>query len=249
MDIRFVSREGDSLVFESDAGERFSAVIDDTLKNSLKNNPRVTTADFSPKFVQDQIRQGKSVEEIALDLNVEASSLAPFAAPILDELRFVLQAALDTQVADGSVMRRFEDLVLEAIPSAEFRVFKKDLAWTIEVQGEDVLTWRFDPKLRHIEPISAEAANLARVHSNRDVISSTQQAVRSAPEAQEVAATNVEEPEAPEESSASVHSLVEELRTRRKQEQIKPATAKGRASLPSWDEIVLGTTNSETDSD
>jgi len=46
-----------------------------------------------------------------------------------------------------------------------------------------------------------------------------------------------------------VHSLVEELRNRRKQEDLKPATAKGRASLPSWDEIVLGTTNSDTDSD
>ncbi len=249
MDIRFVSREGDSLVFESDAGERFYVVIDDSLKNSLKNNPRVTTADFSPKFVQDEIRLGKSVEDIALDLSVEASSLAPFAAPILDELRFVLQAALDTQVADGSIMRRFEDLVLESIPTASFRVFKKDAYWTIEVPGDTLLTWRFDPKLRHIEPLSDQAANLARVHSNRDVISSTQQAVRSAPEQVELAANEAPPTEVADESTASVHSLVEELRTRRKQEVMKPATAKGRASLPSWDEIVLGATNSETDSD
>ena len=53
----------------------------------------------------------------------------------------------------------------------------------------------------------------------------------------------------PEAATASVHSLVEELRSRRKQDEIKPATAKGRASLPSWDEIVLGATKSESDTD
>jgi hypothetical protein len=49
------------------------------------------------------------------------------------------------------------------------------------------------------------------------------------------------EPEEPESQGASVHDLVQELRARRNPEEIKPASAKGRASLPSWDEIVLGT--------
>jgi hypothetical protein len=52
------------------------------------------------------------------------------------------------------------------------------------------------------------------------------------------------------EPSASVHDLVEELRSRRNaQAEIKPQTAKGRASLPSWDEIVLGTSNLDPDAD
>ena len=49
--------------------------------------------------------------------------------------------------------------------------------------------------------------------------------------------------------SASVHDLVQELRARRAPEEIKPASAKGRASLPSWDEIVLGTGKSDVETD
>ncbi|MDG2497075.1 MAG: septation protein SepH [Aquiluna sp.] len=249
MDIRFVSRDGEDLIFESDAGDRFIAPIDDALRASLKNNPRVITADFSPKFVQDQLRQGRSVEQIATDLGVETSSLEPFAAPILDELRFVLQAALDTQVTDGNVMRRFEDLVSEEFPNAEFRVHKHDGSWTVEVDSDQLLSWRFDPKLRHIEPTSPASTKLAKAQSSRDVISSANPKVRPTPETQATPEHAQELVDASSTTSASVHSLVEELRSRRSQEEIKPATAKGRASLPSWDEIVLGTTNSETDAE
>ena len=250
MDIRFVSRDGDDLVFESDAGDRFVAPIDDSLKDSLKTNPRVISVDFSPKYVQDQIRAGLSVEQVAAELNVLASSIEPFAVPILDELRFVLQAALDTQVNDGSHMRRFEELVLNAVPGAEFRAVKRDGAWSIEVDGEQGLTWRFDQRSRHIEPTSPEAERLARAHSSRDIISTPQsipaQATKVAAEPESDDPSVAHEPEA---ATASVHSLVEELRSRRKQDEIKPATAKGRASLPSWDEIVLGATKSESDTD
>jgi hypothetical protein len=40
--------------------------------------------------------------------------------------------------------------------------------------------------------------------------------------------------------AASVLDLVAERKLREEGESTKPASAKGRASLPSWDEIVLG---------
>ena len=54
-----------------------------------------------------------------------------------------------------------------------------------------------------------------------------------------------------ESEGASVHDLVQELRARREQSaaELKPHSAKGRAALPSWDEIVLGTGSLDTDAD
>jgi SpoVK/Ycf46/Vps4 family AAA+-type ATPase len=61
----------------------------------------------------------------------------------------------------------------------------------------------------------------------------------------------IEEVEEVQPEGASVHDLVQELRSRREQntQELKPHSAKGRAALPSWDEIVLGTGSLDTDSD
>jgi hypothetical protein len=251
MNLRFVARDGDSIILESDQGERFQVPIDDSMRDSLKNNPRVSGADFSPKLVQDLIRSGLSVDEVATQVGQDVDAISPFAAPILDELRYVLEAALSTEVSDGVSMRRFEDMITRADPSVTFSVAKTDGLWHVHATGESLMTWKFDPRSRSIEPTNPEAQNATRQQSRRDVTSPVMHPTIPAeiPKLMEASASGViEEPENFE-RTASVHSLVEELRNRRKQADLKPASAKGRASLPSWDEIVLGTTNSEPDSD
>lgn len=252
MDLRFVARDGEDLILESDQGQRFQVPIDDSIRDAIKNNPRVAKADFSPKLVQDLIRSGVSVQNVATELGQDVAAIEPFAAPILDELRYVLEAALNTEVSDGLQMRRFEDLIAGSDPTATFSVSKTEDQWQIEAQGQTLLTWKFDPRSRTIEPTNAEAQNMAKQQSRRDVtapMTPRQAPTRAqAPHEEVVDPEQLDAPKEPE-KTASVHSLVEELRTRRKQEDLKPATAKGRASLPSWDEIVLGATNSESDSD
>ena len=252
MDLRFVARDGEDLILESDQGQRFQVPIDDSIRDAIKNNPRVSKADFSPKLVQDLIRSGVSVHDVAAQLGQDVTAIEPFAAPILDELRYVLEAALNTEVSDGLQMRRFEDLIAASDPAATFRVSKTENQWHIEAQGQTLLTWKFDPRSRTIEPTNAEAHNIAKQQSRRDVTAPMAPRQTSThtlpPRAEAVDPEPLDSTEQPE-RTASVHSLVEELRTRRKQEDLKPATAKGRASLPSWDEIVLGATKSESDSD
>ena len=240
MELRFVARDGENLVLESDDGQRYHLAIDSALKDGIRANPRVTEANFSPREIQNLIRSGLSVDQVAHQLEQPASAIEPFAAPILDELRFVLEAALGTQVAAGAVMKRFDELVADTAPESTFSAAKIDGDWIITAVGSETLTWRFDPKARSLEPTNPEASNFSRAHSSRDIISSPAETI----ETSEPTDAFFEETE-----NASVHSLVDELRNRRKQEGVKPATAKGRASLPSWDEIVLGTTNSETDLD
>jgi hypothetical protein len=251
VNLRFVARDGDAIILESDQGERFQVPIDDSMRDALKNNPRVSGADFSPKLVQDLIRAGLSIDEVATQVGQEVDAIRPFAAPILDELRYVLEAALNTEVSDGVTMMRFQDLVTRTDSSATFSVAKTEGLWHINAMGQSLMTWKFDPRSRSIEPTNPEAQTASRQQSRRDVTSPVfHETILVEPPMVDELAT----PDAPEHSelferTASVHSLVEELRNRRKQADLKPATAKGRASLPSWDEIVLGTTNSEPDSD
>jgi hypothetical protein len=249
MELRFINRESDFLIFETESGDRARVVIDDSLREAVKRIPQITSSGVSPKDVQSAVRSGKKPEQIAAEFNVPLEAVMPFAAPILDELRFVLQQALTTKVSHGNRMQDFGELVAATYPNPEFEITKPADKWVLTAGTS--LKWHFDPKTRVIDPVSPAAQELAKS------ISSEREMIRVAPPVSQPAVAEAALPpvkdSAPEEPTdsepaASVHDLVEELRARRAATQIKPASAKGRASLPSWDEIVLGT-NSDVDSD
>lgn len=241
MELRFVNREGDALVFETIDGQRMRAELDETLREAVRRTQLAPSQGVSPREVQAAIRAGESLAALAVRLGVPEDAIEPFASPILDELRFVLQTALTTQLSSNDRMRSFRDLVDDVYPAAEFAIRKEDNTWILE--SGNSLRWSFDPKSRLIEPLSSAAKELAKgFNTEREVV----RASRPAPEpVRTIQAVQQEqsaaEPEEPENQGASVHDLVQELRARRNPEDIKPASAKGRASLPSWDEIVLGT--------
>ncbi len=240
MELKFVSREGDYLVFETSDGVRARTLIDDQIRDSIRKVQPIESSNFTPREVQQQIRAGYSLEEVAANLGVPESAVEPFALPILDEIRFVLDAALNTTLPDGPTMKRFEDMVLASDPAATFKAIKTELGWEIIATGSGTYSWLFDARTRIIEPNSESARKIGKANSIRDSIFTTP----AAPEP-------VAEPQAKEPEGASVHDLVQELRSRREQsaQELKPQTAKGRAALPSWDEIVLGTGSLDTDSD
>jgi hypothetical protein len=241
MELKFVSREGDYLVFETSDGVRARTLIDDQIRDSIRKVQPSENPSFTPREVQQQIRAGLSLEEVASNLGVPESAVEPFALPILDEIRFVLDAALNTTLPDGPTMKRFEDMVLTSDPSATFKAIKSELGWEIIAKGNGTYSWLFDLRSRVIEPNSESARKIGKANSLRDSIFT---AAAPAPEV-------VEEVEPTEPEGASVHDLVQELRSRREQnaQELKPHSAKGRAALPSWDEIVLGTGSLDTDSD
>ncbi len=240
MELKFVSREGDYLVFETSDGVRARTLIDDQIRDAIRKVQQSENSSFTPREVQQQIRSGLSLEEVAANLGVPESAVEPFALPILDEIRFVLDAALNTTLPDGPTMKRFEDMVLASDPAASFKAIKSEQGWEIIANGNGTYSWLFDARTRVIEPNSESARKIGKANSIRD-------SIFTAPAAPEPA----EEPQAKEPAGASVHDLVQELRSRREQstQELKPHSAKGRAALPSWDEIVLGTGSLDTDAD
>ena len=238
MELKFVARQSDYLLVEAEDGSSHQLLIDDQLKDAIKNTQEIVTSGIVPKDVQNKLRAGLSVEEVAAELGVTQSAIEPFAAPILDEIRYVLQSALSTEVSDGQNMKTLEELVNLSQPESTFSAHRGEAGWVITARGAHSYTWSFDPRAKLLEPTSEAAKKLSSLHSARDVVTQT------VPVKSEEPKPPREEPvsEDSNESNASVHDLVQELRSRRdaKEQDLKPSSAKGRASLPSWDEIVSG---------
>lgn len=237
MELRFVARQSDYLLVEAEDGTSHQLLIDDQLKEAIKNTQEIVSSGIVPKDVQNKLRAGLSVEEVAAELGVTESAIEPFAAPILDEIRYVLQTALSTELSDGQNMKTLEELVTLSQPESKFSAHRADSGWIITAKGAHSYTWSYDPRAKLLEATSEAAKKLGTLHSARDVVTQT---VPVRTEEPKVAAVDTFEDAA--ESSASVHDLVQELRSRRdaKEQDLKPSSSKGRASLPSWDEIVSG---------
>ena len=175
---------------------------------------------FAPQSASEPIGKvlGSAIANATNNYNLDARTLV------------VKEAFVD----EGPTMKRFEEIVLNAEPAATFKVLKTEEGWEVVANGTQRYTWLFDPKTRVIESTNEAARKIGRTISVKDAIFEP---------------SNKPEPVVAEAPQASVHDLVEELRSRRQaQTEIKPQTAKGRASLPSWDEIVLGTSHLESDS-
>lgn len=235
MELRFVARESDYLLLESEDGNSHRVLIDEPLRDAVRNTQEIVSSGVVPKDVQQRLRSGASVEEVAAHYGVTESAIEPFAAPILDEIRYVIQTALATQLSDGKQMSTLEELVLRIQPETSFTAHRTDAGWVLSAIGAHTYTWKFDPRSKLLEPSSESAQKLSGHNGAREVITQTVP-VRNT-------ATHTETEPAPvkDQPRASVHDLVEELRSRReKPDELKPSSAKGRASLPSWDEIVSG---------
>ena len=83
MELKFVSREGDYLVFETAEGTRARTLIDDQVRDAIRKVQPVDSSSFTPREVQQQIRAGLSVTEVAANLGVPESAVEPFALPDL----------------------------------------------------------------------------------------------------------------------------------------------------------------------
>jgi hypothetical protein len=252
-ELRFVSREGDYLVFESIGGERFRVPVDESIRDGVRQTAR-STQGTSPKFIQSRIRQGATVVEIADETGEPETYIELFAAAVQDELRYLLETALAVALPDGSNMTAFRVLIERQVGVTEWRIAKPDEHWLLTAKfdsGEAI--WTFNPRILSLEPSNGRARELSR--HERELVADTRPLKTVTSQAEEpVESVNrtvvstpvqprVERPSAHTDTStpaASVLDLVAQRKLREEGESTKPASAKGRASLPSWDEIVLG---------
>lgn len=266
-EMKFVTRDGDYLVFETHDGTKHKALVDENLRDAIRRNHLIQTSDVSPAEIQKLIRAGLTVNEVASRFQVPIESVEPFAVPILDELRFLLQSAQSVMISDGAQMISFDELVQKTLPGAHWDIHKEDGVWvlTATASGQSA-KWHYIPSSRTLDAQDSTAKSISRLEGRKPELIPSKPLIASVPEtkpepvqessisqhpafqSEQIEPKAVEpEVEIVESAGASVLDLVAQLRQRRTEES-KPTSAKGRTSLPSWDEIV-SETNSDSDPD
>ncbi|MEY4451851.1 MAG: hypothetical protein RLZZ380_972 [Actinomycetota bacterium] len=182
-----IGRDQDQLLLVASDGERFSVLIDDTLTKTLKEHrlPDTNAVQLSPREIQDAIRSGATVTELAESSGGSVDLIERFAHPVLEELAHMVDMAKSIRIelpAD-----RFNDIekkpfgeVVEgklAQTGAEFKSWSakrgENTIWEISVHFEQggtagFATWTFDPRRYLLTPETANAASLSTPSLNLD---------------------------------------------------------------------------------
>lgn len=182
-----IGRDQDQLLLVSSDGERFSVAIDETLKKTIKENrlPDLSGEELSPREIQDAVRGGATVAELAESSGGSVEVIERFAHPVLEELAHMVDLAKSIRVelpAD-----RFNDVEKKAFGDVvEGKLLQggatkprwsarrgDNTVWEIVVEFDQSgdtgsATWTFDPRKYLLTPETANAASLSTPSSNLD---------------------------------------------------------------------------------
>ena len=175
-----VGREDDSLLLVSADGERFQVRVDETLLRTIKEHklPDSNATDLSPRDIQDAIRSGATVAELAASSGGSLDLIERFAHPVLEELTHMVELATSVRVelpADrfNDVQKKpfgeiVEDKLFQAGASPAVWSAKRgeNTLWEIKVsytlgETEGFATWTFDPKRYLLTPESSNSSALS----------------------------------------------------------------------------------------
>ena len=183
-ELHFVRVEGDSMVLRSADGEEFVVPLDDVVRSEVKrqNTPSAGKPTISPREIQEAIRAGSTIEQIASENDAEVAYVEKFARPVLDELQHVVAAAqaVRIQLAGDRFSEvtqiDFGDLVsrrLEAGGSTQESWTSKRIDvnnWLVTVtfempSGPGHAAWTFDPRKLVLTPENETALALSSAES------------------------------------------------------------------------------------
>jgi len=223
-----------------------------------------------PKEIQDRIRAGETAEEIADTAGVPVERVRRFEGPVLAERAYRAQEAQGASVrhpGDSGPGRRLGDVVAERLmhlgadmEEAEWDSRKRpDGTWLVSLlftAGDlpRLAEWVFDPRSRHISPADETAAGLCLPDANLPPMTSHRPGSatvtpigsrlspppaepESRPLAEPVRVPVPSRPAAAEQDDSAGQAPPRERPARKK----AAGSRQRRSSVPSWDEIMFGT--------
>lgn len=171
-----IGADGESLVFTSPSGERYTTPITDELRGALRRErPRLDVApdpqhSLKPSQIQTLLRGGLTAEDIACEYQMDLDLIQRFESPVQAEKDYILQRAKNTRLGSEPGGPRLGDLVLDRLAtrgvSASSVIWyasrQVDSPWEISLtflQGasEYAAHWRFDASSSSLEAVDQEA--------------------------------------------------------------------------------------------
>ena len=243
-DLRFVSIEDGWVVATNEAGERFRLRADENLRNALRPAvaPRPHAPKVPPRQIQQLIRAGKTVAEVVTLTGADEATVSRFEGPVVAERNYMVEQARALPVR---LQRQIDPLAAEgltfgaAIDTRLDELEARDIAWDAWKDPEsgwhiglnfttgDVARnalWRYDPRGRNLNPVSAAAISLSQQEDPNELSASPQLRAVQQERVEQVIPDPEPEPEPTHPDSASpttyeTADLLEALRKRRGERQ------------------------------
>lgn len=179
-DIRLFETDGDFLVLEAQDGQKFRLLIDDTVRSSIKREKlqQLDSISITPREIQEEIRNGATIEQLIKDSGASFDFIEKFAAPVIAELEHIVSSALSVRLtiagdrySDVSQVEFGEIITGRLITSGATAI--SWIAKKIEPNNWQIIAnytlngapgsaaWSFDPRRLTLSPESETAVTLS----------------------------------------------------------------------------------------
>lgn len=183
IELRFLRTDGDFIVLENSEGETFRVAIDEPVRRAARRDSAApqSTGNLSPREIQDEVRSGTGIAELAAKTGASIDYIEKFAAPVLDELAHVVQTALSVRITvagdrySETAQVEFGSLILERLSASGYANVtwsssKPEFGdWRVTCDlGDTHATWVFDLKKLSLSPDNELAVQLSATQSFAD---------------------------------------------------------------------------------
>jgi hypothetical protein len=179
-DIKFLGTDGDFLLLETAEGQRYRLLLDDSVRRAIRGESgnRLDAPGISPREIQEEIRVGRSIEEVIASSGAPEEYVRKFAQPVLDELNHAVLNALTVRLEiagdrfNEPTAREFGEIIKSRLAASGAGIERwsamkaPDNGFFIycefEIDGETKkATWSYDPKRLALGPENETAIALS----------------------------------------------------------------------------------------
>lgn len=179
-DIKFLGTDGDFLLLETAEGQRYRLLVDDGVRRASRGETsnRLDTPSISPREIQEEIRAGRTIEEVIASSGAPDDYVRKFAQPVLDELNHAVLNALTVRLEiagdrfNEPTAREFGEIIKSRLAASGAGIERwsamkaPDHGFFIycefEIDGETrKATWSYDPKRLALGPENETAIALS----------------------------------------------------------------------------------------
>lgn len=179
-DIRFLGSDGDFLMLEDSDGQKYRLLLDNSLRRAIKNEePRMLDQPkLTPREIQEEVRVGRSIEDIVQASGAAVEYVMKFAQPVLDELNHAVLNALTVRLEvpgdrfNNPTTREFGEIIKARLAASGAGIEKWSamkapeqgflIYCEFELEGlQKKATWAYDPKRLALIPENESAISLS----------------------------------------------------------------------------------------
>lgn len=179
-DIKFSGTDGDYLLLETAEGQRYRLLVDDAVRRASRgeSSNQLDAPTISPREIQEEIRVGRSIQDIINSSGASEEYIRKFAQPVLDELDHAVLNALTVRLEiagdrfNEPTAREFGDIIKSRLAASGAGIERWSalkapehgfyIYCEFELNGETKkATWSYDPKRLALAPENDMAISLS----------------------------------------------------------------------------------------